>query len=184
MALHHACFGGHLDAARALLAETRAAKRRGGAQRLLELADFQGWRPLHWAGAQGHAAVVALLLDAGADVDARSQNASTPLHLAAKHGGTAALSALISGGADVGAADDARDTPLHVACRRLNDAAAALLVGAGAPLGGAVLEVCAESRGDDEAELAAFFAAVEARRAGGGGGEGGEGGEDGGANEL
>ena len=50
--------------------------------------DKDGSTPLHCAAWKGHAEVAALLLEAGADVNARSQNehyGDTPLHAAA-HG--------------------------------------------------------------------------------------------------
>jgi ankyrin repeat protein len=41
-----------------------------------------GWTPLHVAVAEGHADIVGLLVDAGADLDARTEHHRTPLHVA------------------------------------------------------------------------------------------------------
>lgn len=41
-----------------------------------------GWTPLHLAVAGGHAEVVRVLAEAGADLDARTEHARTPLHTA------------------------------------------------------------------------------------------------------
>lgn len=57
-------------------------------------------RPLHAATAARAPAIVALLVEAGASVDARQSGGFTPLMAAAKHGDTASLRRLLSAGAD------------------------------------------------------------------------------------
>ena len=59
-----------------------------------------GWAPLHYAAANGHAEVIALLLEHHAYPDAESPNGTTPLMMAAMYGNAASVSALLAGGAD------------------------------------------------------------------------------------
>ncbi|SDO19874.1 Ankyrin repeat-containing protein [Klenkia soli] len=47
-----------------------------------ERAGQDGWTPLHVAVAHGHAELVDLLLDAGADLEASTEHGRTPLHVA------------------------------------------------------------------------------------------------------
>lgn len=59
-----------------------------------------GWTPLHYAASGPSVPVVALLLDRGAAVDARSPNGTTPLMMAARYGAIDAAELLLSKGAD------------------------------------------------------------------------------------
>lgn len=59
--------------------------------------------------------VVQLLIDKGADVDARTRDGATPMHECAARGSVAAMRALMAAGADVVAADLNGETPLMVA---------------------------------------------------------------------
>ena len=60
--------------------------------------------------------MVAVLLGAGADVNAKGGSNVTPLHLAAFHGNAQIAEALLKAGADVKAVGYRHnDTPLHVA---------------------------------------------------------------------
>lgn len=89
------------------------------AQRLLERGaqvNKNGWSPLHYAATGPESAVVKLLLDRGAAIDAESPNRSTPLMMAAQYGSEASVELLLARGADarrknalgLGAADFAR----------------------------------------------------------------------------
>lgn len=51
----------------------------------VERGGQDGWTPLHVAVAEGRADVVDLLLDAGADLEARTELDRTPLHVALEH---------------------------------------------------------------------------------------------------
>ena len=59
-----------------------------------------GWTPLHYAATHGHLAVMNLLLEHDAYIDAESPNGSTPLMMAAQYGTPAALKLLLEAGAD------------------------------------------------------------------------------------
>ncbi|MCY4025324.1 MAG: ankyrin repeat domain-containing protein [Acidobacteria bacterium] len=78
----------------------------------------EGWRgqtALMWAAAEGHAAVVAALAAAGADVDARSDAGFTPLAFAVRAGHADAVAALLDASADIGLALPDGTSPLHLA---------------------------------------------------------------------
>jgi hypothetical protein len=93
-----------------------------------------GATPLHAAAQKGHAAVIAALIRARADVNSAATDGITPLCIAAQEGHTAVVAALIHARADVNAAATDGLTPLFVATLfgRLDCALA--LVAAGASL--------------------------------------------------
>lgn len=82
-----ACLKGHVDLARKLVAR--------GAD-----VNKPGWTPLHYAATGGHVAVLQLLLDENAYIDAESPNGTTPLMMAAMYGTPEAARFLIGAGAD------------------------------------------------------------------------------------
>ncbi len=102
-ALMMAALKGHTDWARRLM--ERGAK-----------VDKDGWTPLHYAASGPERAMVELLLDKGARIDARSPNGSTPLMMAARYGSEDSVKLLLARGAgralrnerDLTAADFAR----------------------------------------------------------------------------
>ncbi len=59
-----------------------------------------GWAPLHYAATQGHVALINLLLEHHAYIDAPSPNGSTPLMMAALYGTPSAVKVLLEAGAD------------------------------------------------------------------------------------
>lgn len=59
-----------------------------------------GWAPLHYAATASHIAVMQLLLDQHAYIDAASPNGSTPLMMAAMYGNASAVKLLLEAGAD------------------------------------------------------------------------------------
>ena len=78
--------------------------------------------PLHWAAASNkNPAVIAALLDAGADIEARNDawEGATPLHEAVdSNKNPAVITALLDAGADIEARDWWGQTPLHEAVKR------------------------------------------------------------------
>ena len=85
-----AAIKGHTDIVKTLLARDAEVNK-------------TGWTPLHYAasGVQAQqAAIVALLLEHHAYIDAASPNGSTPLMMAAQYGSTEALQLLLDEGAD------------------------------------------------------------------------------------
>jgi ankyrin repeat protein len=65
-----------------------------------------GWSPVLYAASAPEPQALALLLDKGAPVDARSPNGSTPLMMAAKYGSERSVDLLLSRGADPAALND------------------------------------------------------------------------------
>jgi ankyrin repeat protein len=59
-----------------------------------------GWSPLHYAATGPNPAVVQLLLERGAAVNAESPNRTTPLMMAARYGAEAGVDLLLARGAD------------------------------------------------------------------------------------
>ena len=99
---------GIVDSVEALLRHGAAA----------EVDAREGWRgqtALMWAAAENHAAVVAPLVAAGAEVDARSDAGLMPLAFAVRAGHVRAVDALLDAGADVDLALPDGTSPLHLA---------------------------------------------------------------------
>lgn len=85
-----AALKGNLDAVKALLARDADVNK-------------TGWTPLHYAASAGsrqHVAIIALLLENHAYIDATSPNGTTPLMMAAQYGSNDAVQLLLDEGAD------------------------------------------------------------------------------------
>jgi len=82
-----AALRGNLEAMKALIAKGAAVNR-------------PGWSPLHYAASGPSPAAVAMLLELGAQVDARAPNGNTPLMLAARYGSEDSVVQLLRKGAD------------------------------------------------------------------------------------
>jgi ankyrin repeat protein len=84
---------------------------------LISSFSADGWTPLHLAAFFGQAEIVRLLLDHGADVNARSRNTmnNMPLHAALPNGAQAIVELLLAAGADVNARQEGGWVALHEA---------------------------------------------------------------------
>ncbi|CAM9434838.1 unnamed protein product [Pylaiella littoralis] len=111
--------------------------------------DSNGFTALHVAaGVDGsvrdNGGVVRFLLEAGADIEARTTDTYTPLHITADclkpSTSSGVMCALLEGGADTSASSRFEWTSLHLACRRSNVAGVELLLRWGAD---------EKTRGDD-----------------------------------
>jgi len=78
---------------------------------------LDGSTALHWAVLHDQAEAVAMLLAAGANVEARNRNGMFPLHLAALNGSKNVAAQLLAAGADVNAALPNGETVLMTAAR-------------------------------------------------------------------
>jgi ankyrin repeat protein len=106
MELHEAAEEGDLTTLRALL--------QAHPERVNDRSEL-GDTPLHCAAYQKQDKAVKLLLDAGADLDARGDHGRTPLHCAAVAGAVETARLLIQRGADLEAVDERDQTPLLAA---------------------------------------------------------------------
>eukprot|EP01050_Picozoa_sp_SAG11_P002795 SAG11_NODE_146_length_14788_cov_5.672884_3_plen_182_part_00 len=88
--------------------------------------------PLHKAAANGHTAVISLLLRKSLPVDARNRAKRTPLHSAAQAGRGDIAQLLLAAGADCNAVDVVKQSPLHFAAMYDRAPLVQILVGAGA----------------------------------------------------
>jgi len=97
--------------------------------------DTDGSTPLHCACWKGHDAVVAILLEAGADVNAENSNehwGTTPLHAAAHANQKKIAELLIAHGAKINAPNLNNRTPLDETSFHDAKAVAKLLIASGA----------------------------------------------------
>ncbi|MBP1635011.1 MAG: uncharacterized protein H6Q10_1585 [Acidobacteria bacterium] len=139
-ALHLACYLGFPEIARLLLdrgADVRARNPATGDTPLHRAVAFPGGRfpearPAGSLMAAPRRAVVALLLERGADPVARSGLGVTPLHDAASQGYAEAVGLMLDHRADVNVKDDGGSTPLHAAAMAGQLDAARLLLDRGA----------------------------------------------------
>ena len=97
-ALHLAAFFGHDEAAAELV--RRGAHVGAVAENPLHV------QPLHSAAAGGHTAIARLLLEEGADPNARQDGGFVPIHAAAQSGNDELYDLLVAHGADQDAATD------------------------------------------------------------------------------
>lgn len=94
---------------------------------------ISGITPLHIASANNFQSIVDVLMNAGADVNAKIQYDQMPMHLALRSNHTEILKILIKRGADVNCKDTrAQLTPLQLALSENHEDAAVILIDAGA----------------------------------------------------
>jgi ankyrin repeat protein len=92
----------------------------------------RGLTPLHKACFNGKVAVISLLLEKGANVNAQSKYGSTPLDSACYNGYDAVVALLLENGADIHAKNDNGQMPLHTACFYGHAAVVSILLEKGA----------------------------------------------------
>lgn len=118
-ALHLAAFFGQLEAARTLIL--------AGADPSAISRNSMKNTSLHAASAGGHGPIAVLLIERGADVNAKDAGAYTPLHIAAENGLVDVVKALLARGADPQAVDHEDKTPLARAVAKNRNEAIDLL---------------------------------------------------------
>jgi hypothetical protein len=80
--------------------------------------DLHGATPLYFAAYNGHVEIARLLLQNGAEVNAKGYDGWTPLHFAANHGNVDILHLLVENGANLEAQENAGMRALHCAAYR------------------------------------------------------------------
>ncbi|NJL27641.1 MAG: hypothetical protein HC897_06935 [Thermoanaerobaculia bacterium] len=170
-ALHLAAHNGHLATLRRLLARgadlnARALNEWPPSVRQIKsvlekrkqttpditLGNFD-FSPLHMAVAEGKTEVVALLLEAGADVNALTGSGATPLSLAATRNRPELVEVLSSQGADTERRDARGQTPFHQALEQRAFVVARALLKAGAAIDAAVRVSGLVGRRDENARI-------------------------------
>jgi Zn-dependent protease with chaperone function len=98
----------------------------------IDIEDYQGMTPLHWAVKSENEEMVKILIDTGADVNYEDYSGITPLMSAAELGNTKIVKMLIEAGGDVNHEDIDGMTPLMYAVLSENSEAVKLLLELGA----------------------------------------------------
>ncbi len=97
---------------------------------------YSGWTATMWAAYKGHADIVQMLVDSGADLTVQDKGGRTALHLALERDGIqsreACLKVLLRAGANPNTASNNGTAPLHSAVFRQDVACVALLIDNGA----------------------------------------------------
>ncbi len=99
--IHDAVRAGKIEKVKALIAANPD---------LVDARDREGKTPLHWAWKED---IATLLLEHGADVNAKNAQGNTPLWTPVMYGRKNIAIILLTNGADVNARDNSGETPLH-----------------------------------------------------------------------
>jgi ankyrin repeat protein len=121
----------------------------------------RGYSPLHWAVNRNDTAITRLLIDQGADLEAKDADGDTPLHWTAYYNRLANCRILVSAGADLNSLNNLEMTPLSAAIESANSAVARFLIHSGPGLNFAEFENLSTFR----AVTAGFIELVEHRLA-------------------
>lgn len=130
----------------------------------LDSRDNEGYTPLHWNADMGSApgdreAIVDLLIEHGASIEARDSSDRTPLALAAYSGSPRVVQRLLEAGADANSRSKGGVTPLIYAAYSGSAESATLLLAAGAeanaflPGGNTAYDVALDSGFDHVVEV-------------------------------
>ena len=90
--------------------------------------DKNGWSILHYAATRDERGHAEKLIEAGADVNAKTSTGDTPLHVAVRAGKEGVVALLLSHGADLTAANAEGETALDTAAKLKREYAARLIV--------------------------------------------------------
>jgi len=83
---------------------------------LIKCTDKDGYTPLHRACYGNHVKIIEFLLQAGAEIDAKTQDDWQPLHSACVWNNVDCAAVLVAQGADINAKSKGHQTPLHLVC--------------------------------------------------------------------
>ncbi|RYP70200.1 hypothetical protein DL771_005587 [Monosporascus sp. 5C6A] len=136
--LYAALANSHRNAVKALLQLEHSPSKDDITARLKYGRDFaacKGQTPLSWAAEKGHKEIVQLLLDKGAEIDAKDSNSRTPLSWAAEKGHKEIVQLLLDKGAEIDSKDKIySQTPLSWAARNRHKEIVQLLLDRGAEI--------------------------------------------------
>lgn len=99
--------------------------------------DPDGWAPIHtacWERSEAKLAVINLLINGGADLEAQNSSNETPLHLALELGDQDITKLILENSKNVEIADEEGFTALHAAAQQKNEEAIKLLIDKSAKL--------------------------------------------------
>ncbi|KAJ3028519.1 UNVERIFIED_CONTAM: hypothetical protein HDU68_001515 [Siphonaria sp. JEL0065] len=142
--IHWACESGNAEAVRQLL--------RAGVSVEIKTTSFKE-TCLHLAADMGRVEVIELLLENGANADAKDSISMTPLHLAAQHGYLEIVRALVDHGAKVEPKDSQGQSPFYFAIKNEHIPVAEYLASKGATVR------CTDAYG----QTCAFVATIDGR---------------------
>jgi protein-serine/threonine kinase len=78
--------------------------------------SLDDWTALHWASNNGHFDAVKILIENGANLEAKTTFGRTPLHLCSMRGQIDIIKILLENKANVSSVDKEFNTPVHYAC--------------------------------------------------------------------